>query len=144
LPLQSHYECIEHLKTLQNTWNIFAYTFQIRISSHYVCLKMQPHHIVACIEIFSTSQKLVDNLIMSKFKPSNYLMNIGDSSQVRISEVKVQLGSPNPCLLLIITHFHSNTFISCRKVFAFYCIHSKFWYLIQIDARIGNWKLWTS
>jgi hypothetical protein len=73
---------------------------------------MQPHQIVACIEIFSTSQKLVDNLITSKFNPLNYLMNIGDFSQVQISEVKVQLGSLNPCLLLILTHFHSNIFIS--------------------------------
>ncbi len=63
---------------------------------------------------------------MSKFNPPNYLMNTKDSSQVRISKVKVQLGSPNPCLLLILTHFHSNTFISCTRVFAFYCIHSKF------------------
>lgn len=99
-----------HLKTLQDIWNIFAYTFPIITTSHYVCLKMQPHQIVACIEIFSTSQKLVDNLITSKFNPPNYLMNIGDSSQVQIFEVKVQLGSLNPCLILILTHFH--TFIS--------------------------------
>ncbi len=117
-----------HLKTLQDIWNIFAYTFPITTYSHCVCLKMQPHQIVACIEIFSTSQKLVDNLITSKFNPSNYFMNIGDSSQVQISEVKVQLGSLNPCLLLILTtlslkHFH---FISCKRVFAFYCIHCKF------------------
>lgn len=122
----------KHLKTLQDIWNIFAYTFPITTYSHCVCLKMQPHQIVACIEIFSTSQKLVDNLITSKFNPSNYFMNIGDSSQVQISEVKVQLGSLNPCLLLILTtlslkHFH---FISCKRVFAFYCIHCKFWYLI--------------
>ncbi len=109
MPLQSNYECIEHLKTLKNTWNIFVYTFQIITSSHYVCLKMQPHHIVACIEMFPTSQKLVENLIRSKFNPPNYLMNIGDSSQVQNFEVKVQLGNPNPCLFLILTHFSLQT-----------------------------------
>jgi hypothetical protein len=118
-------------KTFENIWNIFVYIFQIITSSHYVCLKMQPHHVVACIEIFSTSQKLVDNLIMSKSNLQITLWTLGIPHKFEFLKSKFNLG-----VLIHAFFWFSHTFISCRRVFAFYCIHLKFDTLLKLMLEL--------
>lgn len=130
-PFKQHYKCEGHFA---NVWKDIGHFFPNFSNGNIFCplncfLAMWPHHMVRS-EIFLTNWRSFD---LENFNLADCLLNIWDSLTIPTCKVGDYLKS-----FRIFSFWFSHTFTSYKNMFTFFCTHSTFWSLAQID--LGTWK----